>query len=54
MTSDTSEKPKEGRFVRHSRVVRRLASEPSFAVPLVREPTGTLVRDRGPLRPSHD
>ena len=37
MTSEVKEKPKEGRFVRHSRVVKRLAREPKYA--------GTLVRD---------
>lgn len=47
MTSDTSDKPKEGRFVRHSRVMRRLASEPSFAVPLLRGWFVTLWATKG-------
>jgi len=37
VTSEVKEKPKEGRFVRHSHTVKRLAREPKYG--------GTLVRD---------
>lgn len=36
MPLDEEVKPQERRFVRHSRVVKRLAREPTFAFPLVR------------------
>jgi len=34
---DEKEKPQETRFVRHSRIVKRLAREPRFAFPLLRD-----------------
>lgn len=36
MTSNMNEKPTEGRFVRHFGIVRRLAREPRYAFPLLR------------------
>ena len=35
VTPNENEKPQEGRFVQHSRVVKRLAREPSYVFPLL-------------------
>jgi hypothetical protein len=37
VTPNEKDKPEEGRFVRHTRVVKRLAREPRFAFPLLRD-----------------
>jgi hypothetical protein len=37
MTSESNEKPREWRIVRHSRILKRLAREPSLAGPLLRD-----------------